>query len=163
MRDVVGSLDGQRLRVAIAVSRYNESVTRGLLDGARAALAECGVPEDAVTVVSVPGALELPLAAQELADSGRHDAVVVLGAVIRGETSHYDHVCAETARGCARVALDAGLPVAFGVLTCETLAQARERSSPTPKNKGVEAARTAVEMANLLGRLRQAGIAEGRP
>ena len=162
MRDVGGSLDGQQLRVAIAVSRYNETITRGLLDGARAALAECGVPEGSLTVVHVPGALELPLAAQELAASGRHDAVVALGAVIRGETSHYDYVCSETARGCARVALDAGVPVAFGVLTCDSLAQARDRASATPKNKGAEAARTAVEMANLLTLLRAPDGKSGR-
>src|SRR5262249_15115001 len=135
--------------------------TRGLLDGARAALRQCGVPEENVTVVSVPGALELPLAAQELAGAGRHDAIVALGAVIRGATDHYDHVWRETGQGCARVALDAGVPVAFGVLTCDSLAQARERSSATPDNKGAEAARTAVEMANLIAQLRGAGAPGG--
>ncbi len=154
MRDLGGTLDGQQLHVAIVVSRYNETVTSGLLQGARVALSTCGVPEAAVTVVRVPGALELALAAQELAALGAHDAIVALGAVIRGETGHYEHVCTETARGCARVALDSGVPVAFGVLTCDTLSQARDRAATTPKNKGAEAARTAVEMANLLRLLR---------
>jgi len=154
MREYRGKLDGQPLRVAIAVSRYNETVTRGLLEGARAALAECGVRPDAVDVAHVPGALELPLVARELALGGRYDAVVALGAVIRGETDHYAYVCAETARGCAQVALETGVPVGFGVLTCETLAQARDRSTASGKNKGAEAARSAVETANLLAELR---------
>jgi 6,7-dimethyl-8-ribityllumazine synthase len=154
MRELRGSLDGQRLAVGLAVSRYNESVTRGLLDGALAALGECEVPAGRITVVHVPGALELPLAARELALSGAVDAVVVLGAVIRGETDHYAHVCAEATRGCGQVALDTGVPVGFGVLTCETLAQARERSGAQSKNKGAEAARSAVETANLLASLR---------
>jgi 6,7-dimethyl-8-ribityllumazine synthase len=155
MREYRGTLDGRRLRVAIAVSRYNESVTRGLLEGARAALAECGVPDAAVDVAHVPGALELPVAARELALSGRYDAVVALGAVIRGETDHYEHVCAEATRGCGQVALQTGVPVGFGVLTCETLAQARDRSTTPAKNKGAEAARSAIETANLLAGLRE--------
>jgi len=155
MREYRGTLEGQGLRVAIAVSRYNESVTRGLLEGALAALAECGVPTDAVGVAHVPGALELPIAARELALGGRWDAVIALGAVIRGETDHYAYVCAESARGCAAVALETGVPVAFGVLTCETLAQARDRSTTPSKNKGGEAARSAVETANLLRSLRR--------
>lgn len=159
MREYRGSLDGKPLRVAIAVSRYNETITRGLLEGARAALVECGVPADAIDVAHVPGALELAVAARELALSGRYDAVVTLGAVIRGETDHYTYVCAETARGCAAVALQTGVPVGFGVLTCETLAQARDRASTPAKNKGAEAARSAVETANLLAALRRAGAA----
>ena len=155
MREYRGTLEGQGLRVAIAVSRYNESVTRGLLEGALAALAECGVPPGAVGVAHVPGALELPIVARELALGGRWDAVVALGAVIRGETDHYAYVCAESARGCAAVALETGVPVAFGVLTCETLAQARDRSTTPAKNKGGEAARSAVETANLLRSLRR--------
>lgn len=157
MREYRGSLDGRPLRVAIAVSRYNETVTRGLLEGARAGLAECGVPSDAIDVAHVPGALELPVAARELALSGRYDALVVLGAVIRGETDHYDYVCAETTRGCGTIALETGVPVGFGVLTCETLAQARDRSTTPAKNKGAEAARSAIETANLLNALRLAG------
>jgi 6,7-dimethyl-8-ribityllumazine synthase len=158
MREYRGSLDGKPLRVAIAVSRYNETVTRGLLEGARGALAECGVPADAIDVAHVPGALELAVVARELALSGRYDAIVTLGAVIRGETDHYAYVSAETARGCTAVALDTGVPVGFGVLTCETLAQARDRASTPAKNKGAEAARSAVETANLLAALREADV-----
>lgn len=158
MRELRGSLDGQRLKLGLVVSRYNETVTRGLLDGALAALGECEVPADQITVTHVPSALELPLAARELALSGRVDAVIVLGAVIRGESDHYTYVCAETTRGCGQVALDTGIPVSFGVLTCETLAQARERASTPAKNKGCEAARTAVETANLLVQLREQDV-----
>ncbi|MHC4845794.1 MAG: 6,7-dimethyl-8-ribityllumazine synthase [Planctomycetota bacterium] len=155
MRDLRGSLDGQRLAVGLAVSRYNESVTSGLLDGALATLGECEVPGDNITIARVAGALELPIAARELALSGTVDAIVVLGAVIKGETDHYEHVCSETIRGCGQVALETGIPVAIGVLTCETLALARERSSTPSKNKGSEAARTAVETADLLAQLRE--------
>jgi 6,7-dimethyl-8-ribityllumazine synthase len=154
MREIRGTLDGRQRRIAIAVSRYNESITRGLLDGALAALREAGVAEDAITVVSVPGALELPLVTLELARGGRHDAVVALGAVIRGETDHYAYVCAETSAGCTRAALDTGVPVGFGVLTCETLAQAQARAGAPGKNKGREAARAALEQADLLAQLR---------
>jgi len=155
MRDLRGSLDGQRLAVGLAVSRYNGSVTGGLLDGALAALGECEVPSGNITVAHVAGALELPIAARELALSGRVDAIIVLGAVIKGETNHYEYVCAETTRGCGQVALETGIPVSFGVLTCETLTQARDRSTTPAKNKGGEAARTAVETANLLAQLRE--------
>ncbi|MGQ0554226.1 MAG: 6,7-dimethyl-8-ribityllumazine synthase [Planctomycetota bacterium] len=156
MREIAGTNDGRSLRIAVVQSRFNRSVTDGLLSGALAALAECRVPEEAITLVPVPGALELPLAARELALSGRIDAIVALGAVIRGETDHYTYVCAECARGCGQVTLDTGVPVAFGVLTCDTLAQARDRSTAPAKNKGAEAARTAVEMATLMARLRAA-------
>jgi len=155
MRELRGTPDGRRSRIGIALSRYNESITRGLLDGALAALRAGGVAEDAITVVHVPGALELPLAAQQLAQGGRHDAVLALGAVIRGETDHYAYVCAETASGCTRVALDTGVPVAFGVLTCETLALAQARAGAPAKNKGTEAARAALEMIDVLAQLRE--------
>ena len=157
MREHRGPLDGSRLRVALVVSRFNESVTRGLRDGALEELRALKVPEDAITVCEVPGALEIPVTALTLACTGRHDAILALGAVIRGETDHYEHVCAETTRGCGEVALATGVPVAFGVLTCETLAQARERSGAGPKNKGREAARAAVETAGLLLALKAEG------
>lgn len=150
MTEIRGSSDGTGLRVAVAVSRYNETVTRGLLSGALDALTESGVAEADVTVVHVPGALELPLTAKALAASGDVDAVIVLGAVIRGQTDHYDYVCSETTRGCGQAALDTGVPVLFGVLTCDNLAQARDRSTSAAKNKGCEAARSAVEMTSLL-------------
>ncbi len=159
MREIAGTLDGRTLRIAVVQSRFNRTVTDGLLAGARAALAECHVPEEGITLVAVPGALELPLAARELALSGRIDAIVALGAVIRGETDHYTYVCAECARGCSQVALDTGVPVAFGVLTCDTLAQARDRSTTPAKNKGGEAVRVAVEMGVLMARLRAADSA----
>ena len=162
MRVLRETPDGHGLRPALAVSRYNETITRGLLDGALAALKEAGVAESEVTVVHVPGALELPLVAAALARSGRHDAVIALGAVIEGETDHYAHVCAETARGLMDVALATGVPVANGVLTCRQLSHARDRSGPTPKNKGGEAVRAALESARLLARLRD-GHGEPRP
>lgn len=148
------SPDVRRLRIGLVVSRYNESVTRGLREGARAALAEAGLPAAAITECEVPGALELPVVALALARSGRVDAVVALGCVIRGETDHYAHVSAESVRGCGAVALQTGVPVACGVLTCETLALARERSGAGPKNKGREAAAAALEVAGLLAALR---------
>jgi 6,7-dimethyl-8-ribityllumazine synthase len=157
MPEIRGDADGRPLRVAVAVSRYNETVTRGLLEGARAALREGGIADDDVTVVHVPGALELPVVLAALAATGRFDALVALGAVIRGETDHYRHVCEETVRGCGQVALDSGLAVGFGVLTCETLALARDRSGPPAKNKGAEAARSALETARLLHAVREHG------
>jgi len=157
MRQLRGTLDGSKVRVALVVSRYNETVTRGLLEGALAELHSLKVPDERITVCEVPGALELAVVAQALARGGGQDCIVALGCVIRGETDHYDLVCAETTRGCGEVALDTGVPVAFGVLTCETLAQARDRSGAGPKNKGREAARAAVETASLLLALRAEG------
>ncbi len=146
---------GAGLRIAVAVSRYNDLVTTPLLDGARAALAEAGVAD--VTVVFVPGAFELPLAAQALlaapgpsGGSDRFDAVVLLGCVIRGETPHFDYVCDQAAAGAQRVALGTGRPVVFGVLTTDTLGQALARAGGAVGNKGAEAAAVAVEMAVLL-------------
>jgi 6,7-dimethyl-8-ribityllumazine synthase len=148
------TVDGRDLRVAVVVSRFNEAVTGRLLAGARDALDEAGVPEAAQTICSVPGAIEIPVVAQALAKSGRVDAVAAIGAVIRGETSHYDHVCRVAADGCARVSLDTGVPVALGVLTCDTEEQALARSGDGASNKGYEAVMVAVEMARLLRRLR---------
>jgi len=160
MRDIRGNPDGRARRIGIALGSYNESVTRGLLDGALASLRQAGVADEAITVVHVPGALELPLAVQQLALHGRHDAVLALGAVIRGETDHYQYVCNETAAGCSRVALDTGVPVAFGVLTCDTLALAQARAGSPSKNKGAEAARAALEMIDVLGQVR--ALPDGR-
>jgi 6,7-dimethyl-8-ribityllumazine synthase len=157
MRELRGTLDGSRLRVAVVVSRYNESVTRGLQTGALDELRALAVAEERITLCEVPGALEIPVLARALAQSGAQDAIVALGCVIRGETDHYDYVCSETVRGCGEVALATGVPVAFGVLTCETLAQARDRSGAGPRNKGREAARAAVETAGLLLALRAEG------
>ena len=137
------------MKYAIAVSRYNETVTRGLLEGARAALAECGVPADAIDVAHVPGALELPVAARELALSGRYDAVVTLGAVIRGETDHYDYVCAEAARGIQDVQLRTGVPCAFGVLTVDNMEQALARTGGGKRDQGEHAAEAVMALAAI--------------
>ena len=142
-------LDASGTRIAIAVGRFNLPVTGPLLDGARRVLAEHGVADP--TIVWVPGAFELPLAAQRLA--GTHDAVVALGAVIRGDTPHFDFVAGETAAGLMRVGLDAGIPGVFGVLTVDSLEQAEARIGGAVGHKGEEAALTAIEMAALLARL----------
>ncbi len=147
--------DGSGLRIAIAVSRFNENVTRRLLEGARDVLRKCGVPEESVDVAWAPGAFELPVVAQALARSGRYDAVVCLGCVIRGETAHDRYITLGATVGLARVALDASLPVTFGVLTTETLEQAEARSGGSHGNKGEDAALAAVEMANLVRQLKE--------
>ncbi len=152
-----GRHEGAGLRVAIAVSRFNESVTRRLLAGAREALRRCGVADEAVEVAWAPGAYDLPVIAQALARTGRYDAIVCLGCVIRGETTHDRFVAMGAAVGLGRVALDAGLPVTFGVLTTETLAQADARSGGAHGNKGEDAALAAVEMANALRRINTGG------
>ena len=144
-----GGLDGSDLRLAVVVSRFNEIVTEPLLRGALATARDLGVGEDALDVVRVPGAFELPQAARRLAGAGGYDAIVCLGAVVRGETPHFDYVCNEAARGLTMVAQEFNLPVAFGVLTCDTMAQARARSGGSGGNKGDEAVRAAIEMANL--------------
>lgn len=140
-------------RVALVCAKFNGGITERLLDGALEGLAAHGVPADAVEVAWVPGAFELPLAAARLARSDRIDAVVALGAVIRGETAHFDYVAGQCAAGLQEVALTSGVPVVFGVLTTEDVDQALTRSDKGADNKGYEAAVTALEMADLLGRL----------
>jgi 6,7-dimethyl-8-ribityllumazine synthase len=158
-----GSHDGSDLRIAIACARFNGGITAKLLAGALRKLDECGVAMDGRTVVWVPGSFELPLAAQALARSGDFDGVICLGAVIRGETAHFDFVAGECAAGLQRVQLDSGLPVAFGVLTTENLWQAQERAGGSLGNKGEEAVETVIETANLLRRLsRERRQADGR-
>ncbi len=152
-----GTLRGDGLRVAIVASRFNDLVTERLVAGARDGLVRHGVDAGSVAVAWVPGALELPLAAQRLAASGDHDAVICIGVVIRGSTDHYTHVASQCAAGVARVQLDTGVPVVFGVLTTETLDQALERAGSKLGNKGFEAATTAIEMADLLRQLPKAG------
>lgn len=144
------SPDPGSLRFAIVVSRFNEPVTKELLAGAVASFVEHGVPDRNLTVVWVPGAFELPVACQGLARTGRYDAIVALGAVIRGETSHYDHIAREAASGLMRVGLDQALPVTFGVLTTEDPGQARARAGGGKGNKGAEAAAAALSMCGLL-------------
>lgn len=137
-------------RVAIVAARFNSFVVDKLVSGALETLRQQGVPDDQVLLVRVPGAFELPLIVQELAANSDCDAVIALGAVIRGDTPHFDFVAGECARGLSQVALDTGVPVAFGVLTCDTAEQALERAGGKAGNKGADAAMTALEMANLL-------------
>jgi len=148
-----GMLRGDGLRVAICCARFNDTITRRLLEGAIDGLVRHGVDESSITVAWVPGAFELPLAAHRLASSGDCDAVMALGAVIRGATGHYEHVAGQCAAGLQRVQLDTGVPVVFGVLTTETIEQAVERSGTKFGNKGYEAAEAAIEMADLLRQL----------
>jgi 6,7-dimethyl-8-ribityllumazine synthase len=148
-----GRLDGTGTKVAIAVSRWNDFITSRLLDGARDGLRRHGVADGDIDVAWVPGAFELPLVADKLAGTGRYDAVITLGAVIRGATSHYDLVAGQSAAGVARASVDHGVPVVFGVLTTETIEQAIERAGSKAGNKGYEAATVAIEMADLLRRI----------
>jgi 6,7-dimethyl-8-ribityllumazine synthase len=145
-----GTLDASGMRLAIVAGRFNGDVTKLLLEGARGELAQHGLEPDSVPVIWVPGAFEIPLAAKQLAESGEVDAVVCLGAVIRGDTPHFEYVAGSCASGLSRVALDTGVPVAFGVLTTDDLEQALARAGGPEGNKGAESAATAVEMVGLL-------------
>ena len=153
-REIGGRLEGRGLRVAVAVARFNGFVTEALLKGALDALTRHGVRDEDVTVAWTPGSFELPLVAKAMASSGRFDAVVCLGAVIRGETDHYEHVAGNAARGLATAALETGVPVIMGVLTTDTLEQAINRAGGKQGNAGYNAAVAALEMANLLKELR---------
>ena len=155
-RVLEGQLKAGELRFAIVVSRFNSFITERLLGGAMDALTRTGANPDQIDVIKVPGSWEVPLVAGEAARSKRYDAVICLSAVIRGETPHFDYVAAEAAKGIAQVASQTGVPVAFGVLTTNTLEQAIDRAGAKGGNKGFDAAMTAVEMANLLRTLRQA-------
>ena len=148
-RELTGPLEGGELRFGVVVSRFNRSVTASLLAGALEGLAAHGVADGDVTVAHVPGAFEIPFAAQQLARSGRYDAIICLGAVIRGETPHFDYICAEVTRGVGRIVDQQRIPVAFGVLTTNTIEQALARAGEGHGNKGYEAAVTAIEMARL--------------
>jgi 6,7-dimethyl-8-ribityllumazine synthase len=148
-RVLEGTLDGAGLRVCVVVSRWNEFVTRRLLEGAETVLRERGVADGDVTVAWVPGAFELPTAAKWAAASGRYDAVVCLGAVIRGETAHFEYVAGGAAEGIRQAAQETGVPVIFGVLTVDTVEQALSRAGGKDGHKGEEAALAAIEMANL--------------
>ena len=150
-----GQLSATGLRFAVVVSRFNSFITERLLGGAMDALRRTGAAEDMIDVVKVPGSWEVPMVAGELARQHRYDAVICLACVIRGETPHFDYVAAEAAKGVAHVAADTGVPVAFGVLTTNTLEQAIDRAGAKGGNKGFDAAMSAIEMANLLRTLRQ--------
>ncbi|PCF64609.1 6,7-dimethyl-8-ribityllumazine synthase [Staphylococcus intermedius] len=145
-----GQLNGKGLKIGVVVSRFNDLITGRLLDGAQDALRRHQVAEEDVDVAYVPGAFELPIVAKKMAQSGQYDAVVTLGCVIRGATSHYDYVCNEAAKGIAKASDDTGVPVIFGVLTTENIEQAIERAGTKAGNKGAESAVGGIEMANLL-------------
>lgn len=149
-----GRLVGTGLRFAIVVSRWNELITNRLLDGARDGLRRHGVAEDAIDVAWVPGSFELPLICKQMAESRRYDAIIALGAVIRGATSHYDHVAGAATSGVAQVGLQTGVPCIFGVITTENIEQAIERAGTKAGNKGFDAATAAIEMATLLQSLK---------
>ena len=140
-------------RFAIVVSRFNEEITEGLLQGARERLAEASVPDDSVTIIHVPGAFEIPIAAQRLGESGEYDAIVCLGCLIKGDTMHFEFIAEAASHGIMQAASATGVPMAFGVLTTLTEAQAVERSRSGPGNKGREAAAAALEMAALFRKL----------
>ena len=148
-----GDLSGRGLTFAIVVARFNSIVTSYLLGGAQEALRRHGVEDDNIEIAHVPGAFEIPLMAKRLAQTGRYDAVICIGAVIRGETDHYDHVAGSVTSGIARVGLDTGVPTIFGVLTTDTVEQALNRSGLKAGNNGYEAAVAAIEMATLLKKI----------
>lgn len=145
-----GKLVGTDLKVAIVVSRFNDFITNRLLDGAKDTLVRHGVEDSNIDVAYVPGAFEIPLVSKKLAQKGKYDAVITLGCVIRGATSHYDFVCNEVAKGVSKANDVSDIPVIFGVLTTESIEQAVERAGTKAGNKGAEAAVSAIEMANLL-------------
>ena len=155
-RVIEGQLSAAGLRFAVIVSRFNSFITERLYQGAMDALTRSGANPDAVDLIRVPGSWEVPLVAAELARQHRYDAVICLACVIRGETPHFDYVAGEAAKGIAHASSETGVPVAFGVLTTNTLEQAIDRAGAKGGNKGFDAAMTAIEMANLLRTLRQA-------
>ncbi len=146
---IEGKLDAKGLRVGLLVSRFNSFVSDRLVEGAIDALLRHGGEQDDISVVRVPGAFEIPPTAKQMAQSGRYDAIVCLGAVIRGATPHFEYVSAEVSKGVASVSIDSGIPVTFGVLTTDTIEQAIERAGSKAGNKGFDAAVAAIEMANL--------------
>ena len=150
---IEGNITAKGLRFAIVASRFNEFITSKLLEGALDMLRRHGAAENAVDVVWVPGAFEIPLAAKKLASGGKYDAVICVGAVIRGATSHYDYVCSEVSKGVAQAALATGVPVIFSVVTTENIEQAVERAGTKAGNKGADGAMAAMEMANLLKKI----------
>lgn len=159
MKNYEGNLSGKKLRFAIIVSRFNEFITSKLLDGALDALRRHDAAEENISVVWVPGAFEIPLVAKKLASSKNFDAIICLGAVIRGATTHYDYVCNEVSKGIAQVGFQSEIPTIFGIVTTENIQQAIERAGAKSGNKGFDAAISAMEMANLLKNLSINGLA----
>ena len=153
MRIISGTFEDSQIRVGILASRFNEVIVSKLIDGAADALARHGVDLDTVDLAWVPGAFEIPSAAKKMAESGRYDALICLGAVIRGETDHYEHVATEVTKGIAQVSLSSGIPVLYGVLTTDTVEQALNRAGLKSGNKGFECAMDALEMVSLFKKL----------
>lgn len=154
MKTIEGALTTNGEKFCIIISRFNEFIGSKLLSGALDELKRHGIAEDTIDVVWVPGAFEIPVIAKKCAKSGRYNAIITLGAVIKGSTSHYDYVCAEVSKGVASVSLESEVPVIFGVLTTDNLEQAIERAGTKAGNKGADAAKAAIEMANLMSALK---------
>lgn len=153
MHKIEGKLIANGMKFGIVASRFNEFIVSKLIGGAEDALLRHGAKEDDITLAWVPGAFEIPTAAKQMAQSGKYDAVICLGAVIRGATSHYDYVCNEVSKGIAHVSLETGIPVMFGVVTTENIEQAVERAGTKAGNKGYDAAVSAIEMVDLIKKL----------
>ncbi|MDR1609022.1 MAG: 6,7-dimethyl-8-ribityllumazine synthase [Deltaproteobacteria bacterium] len=156
VKAIEGQISAKGLKVALLASRFNGFITERLLDGAKDAFFRHGGLESDLTVIKAPGSFELPLVAQVAASTGRYEAIIALGAVIRGQTPHFDYVAAEVTKGLAQVALKANIPISFGVLTCDTLEQAVDRAGAKSGNKGFEAVVTALEMVNVLRLVKEA-------
>lgn len=154
MKTFEGQHDGKAMRVGVVCSRFNEFIVAALLDGAKRGLSECGVSEVDVDIAWVPGAFEIPIAAKAMATSGKYDALIALGAVIRGDTAHFEYVAGPCAESIAAIQVETGMPIGFAVLTTENVQQAVDRSGPGAGNKGQEAAVGAIEMANVLRAIR---------
>ncbi len=150
---IEGNLDASKLKFGIIVSRFNELVSKGLLDGALDCLKRHGAKDENIDVIKSPGSFEIPLLAKKLSSAGKHNAIICLGAVIRGATPHFEYVAAEAAKGIAKVALETGIPISFGILTTDTIEQALERAGAKPGNKGFDAALSAIELANVSAEL----------
>jgi 6,7-dimethyl-8-ribityllumazine synthase len=150
---IEGSLQSSGLKFAIIIARFNDFVANHLLDGAKDALRRTGSAEKDVKIIRVPGSFEIPVVASRLAGSGEYDAIICLGAILRGETPHFDYIAAEAAKGIAHVTLQTGVPVAFGIITADTMDQAMDRAGAKSGNKGFDAAMTAIEMASLFKKL----------
>ncbi len=150
MKVIEGIYNGEGLKIGIIASRFNEFITSKLVSGAQDCLTRHGVEDEDISVAWVPGAFEIPVIAKKMASSGKYDAVICVGAVIRGATSHYDYVCAEVSKGIAAVSLETGMPVLFGILTTDTIEQAIERAGTKAGNKGTDCAMSALEMVNLM-------------
>lgn len=150
MRRVEGNVVASNIKVGVVAARFNEFIVSKLVSGAQDALIRHGVNDDDITIAWVPGAFEIPLVAQKMASTGKYDAVICLGAVIKGSTTHYDYVCAEVSKGVASIGLSTGVPTIFGILTTDNIEQAIERAGTKAGNKGYDAACTAIEMVNLI-------------